>query len=458
MLRACGRVSPRRTRSSDRAPADVPLGVTTLLLPPRGRGLRIAVVGAGISGLGAAHRLMADHDVTVFEREPRPGGHSDTTEVPGPDGPVPVDLGFIVCNERTYPRFFALLDELGVATQPSDMSFGVAVPDAQLEYRLTNPATVFAQRRSLVRAPYLRMLWELLRFNRAARELAAAPDGDETTLGAFVDELGLSAEFRAWFLVPIGSAIWSADPETFLRFPATTYARFMDNHGLLRVRDMPPWRTVAGGSRTYVHALRARLGPRLRTGAPVQAVRRTASGVEVVTTDGPEPYDRVLLAVHSDEALALLEHPTPDEREVLGAIRYRDNAVTLHRDARLMPVARRAWASWNVRVPPVSEHAPTLTYWMNLLQSLPTGEDWFVSLNSDHLIDPRAVAERRTFAHPVFDLEARAAQRRIGALQGVGGVHFAGAWCHNGFHEDGLRSAYEACESLVAAPVEARAA
>lgn len=432
--------------------------MTTHLLPPRGHGLRIAVVGAGISGLGAAHRLMADHDVTVFERERRPGGHSDTTEVPGPDGPVPVDLGFIVCNERTYPRFFALLDELGVATQASDMSFGVAVPAAQLEYRLTNPATVFAQRRSLVRGPYLRMLWEILRFNRAARELAAGPDGDETTLGTFVDALGLSPAFREWFLVPIGSAIWSADPETFLRFPATTYARFMENHGLLRVRDMPPWRTVAGGSRTYVEALRARLGPRLRTGAPVQGVRRTTAGVEVLSAEGTERFDRVLLAVHSDEALALLERPTRAEHEVLGAIRYRDNAVTLHHDARLMPAARRAWASWNVRVPPVSEHAPTLTYWMNLLQGLPTLEDWFVSLNSDHLIDPASVVERRTFAHPVFDLAARAAQRRVGELQGVGGVHFAGAWCHNGFHEDGLRSGYEACASLAGAPAEARAA
>ncbi|CAB4882495.1 unannotated protein [freshwater metagenome] len=413
--------------------------------------MRVAIIGAGISGLGCAHILRDSHEVTVFEAEPRAGGHSDTAEVPGPAGGVPVDLGFIVYNERTYPRFTQLLRDLRVESSPSDMSFGAAIDAADLEYRLSSPASILAQPRSIVRGSYLRMLWEITRFNRAALRLAEAPGDEGRSLGAFVDELGLSKELRDWFLVPLGSAIWSANPDTFLEFPASTYARFMDNHGLLRIRDVPPWRTVTGGSRSYVQALTAPLGDRLRLGEAVRSVRRTGDGVEIATAAGPALYDRAILAVHSDQALAMLDEPTRAQREVLGAIAYRANAVTLHHDAQIMPRARRAWASWNVRVPERSEHAPTLSYWMNNLQPLATQTPWFVSLNSDHLIDPATVAARRSLSHPVFDLGARAAQRRQAEIQGAGGVFFAGAWWHNGFHEDGLRSAHEACAALLGA-------
>jgi predicted NAD/FAD-binding protein len=413
--------------------------------------MRIAVVGAGIAGLGCAHLLRAEHEVVVYEAGTRAGGHSDTVHVPGPAGDVPVDMGFIVYNERTYPRFTRLLTELGVATQPSRMSFGASVEVVGLEYRLTSPATMFAQPRSLARPAYLRMLLEIPRFNAAARRLAAAdPGGAERSLEEFVAGLGLSDAFRDWFLIPLGSAVWSADPATFLGFPAATYARFMDNHGLLQARATVPWRTISGGSRSYVRALTEPLGGALLLGEPVTAVRRTGAGVEVCTRAGAEVYDRVVVATHSDQALRLIEEPTGAEREVLGSIAYRSNTATLHSDARLLPRAARAWASWNVRVPAASVGAPTLTYWMNSLQSLPTGTDWFVSLNSDELIDPARVVARRTYEHPVFDLRARAAQRRAGEIQGTGGVHYAGSWLHNGFHEDGLRSAHEACARLLA--------
>jgi predicted NAD/FAD-binding protein len=417
--------------------------------------MRIAIIGAGIAGLGAAHLLRGEHDVTVFEADERPGGHSDTVEVPDGPSAVAIDMGFIVCNDRTYPRFLALLDELGVPTAPSDMSFGASVEAAGLEYRLTNPATIFAQPRSLARPAYLRMLAEIPRFNRAARRLTEADDG--RPLAAVVEELGLSPAFRDWFLVPLGSAIWSADPATFLEFPAGMYARVMDNHGLLRTRGMPRWRTVAGGSRSYVRALTAALGDRLVLGEPVRAVRRGAGGVEIVTAGGEARFDRVVLATHSDQALALLDEPTAAEREILGAIRYRANDALLHHDERLLPRARRAWASWNVRVPAAAQGAPTLTYWMNNLQPLPTRRTWCVSLNSTDLVDPATVAARRRYEHPVFDVAARRAQRRLPEIQGSGGVVFAGAWCHNGFHEDGLRSAHEAVAALRAGRATAEA-
>lgn len=435
--------------------------LTRLSARPRAAGdpLRVAVVGAGISGLGCAHILDHDHEVTVYEAGFRAGGHADTAEVRDGDRPIPIDMGFIVYNEHTYPHFTRLLDGLGVATQPSDMSFGAGIEATGLEYRLTNPATIFAQPSNFGRPPYLRMLYDITRFNRAARNLASGgARGPAGSLGEFVDALGLSREFREWFLVPLGSAVWSADPDTFLEFPATTYARFMQHHGLLQLRGAPRWRTIAGGSRSYVRALAAPLGERLRLAEPVTGIRRRGGIVEVVSRSGVATYDRVVVATHSDQALALLEDPTAVEREVLGAITYRRNSATLHSDTRVMPRARRAWASWNVSVPAVSEGAPTLSYWMNNLQALPTATDWFVSLNSDERIDPSKIAAQRSYEHPVFNLASRAAQRRFDELQGAGGIYYAGAWWGEGFHEDGLRSAHEVCERLLAERTAARAA
>lgn len=412
-----------------------------------------------MAGLIAAHRLDAAHEVVLLEADERPGGHVNTVTVDLPAGPVAVDTGFIVFNEPNYPFLTALLEELGVASQPGSMSFSVSDTRLGLEYRPASLIGSFAQPRNLVSLRFHRMLWEIVRFNRGARELLAsaqASTGDvpaTLTLRQFVDGLGLSADFREQFLIPFGSSIWSADPARFLEFPALTYIRFMNNHHLLGVSGHRQWRTVAGGSRTYVDELLRRFSGGLRLGDPVHAVRRTPNGVEVASGSDPaERFDRVILATHSDQALALLDEPTPAERELLGAIAFQPNRVTLHTDARLMPKARQVWASWNYRVPPEPAGRATLTYWMNRLQAIESPQPLLVSLNSDEQIAPDKVIAGFDSRHPVYDGPSVEARERLPEIQGTGGVYFAGAWTGDGFHEDGARSGAE-----VAALVEAEA-
>lgn len=417
--------------------------------------MRIAVVGSGVSGLVAALRLAPDHDVTLFEADDRLGGHANTVDVDLPEGRFPVDTGFIVCNEPTYPNFLALLDELGVATKPSEMSFAVSVADGAVEYRASNLATLFAQPANLARPRFHRMVADIVRFNRAMRALAADPAPDEDrSLAEVVEEGRYSAAFVEWFLVPFGSAIWSADPATFLRYPAAAYARFTTNHGMTDLRRRPRWRTVVGGSRTYVDAIGARLGDRVRLATPVhKVVRHPADGagdgaVELVTDRGPERFDRVVLATHSDQALRLLADPTDAEREILGALAYRPNTATLHTDERFLPRRPRARASWNFHVGAGDGRAPTLTYWMNRLQSIPSDTPVLVTLNRHADVDPAKVLDRFEYDHPVFDAPALAAQRRRAEIQGGGGVWFCGAYWGSGFHEDGVRSALDVVTAM----------
>ena len=413
--------------------------------------MKIAIVGTGISGLVVAHHLHRRHEITVFEADERVGGHTNTVEVDLPEGRFAVDTGFIVCNDRTYPNFLGLLDELGVATQPSDMSFAVTAPGAGLEYRATNLSTLFAQRRNLLRPRFHRMLADILRFNRTLRRMVdAGEDRTEETLADLVERLRCSPAFVDHFLVPFGSSIWSADPTTFLQFPVATYARFMSNHGLLELVGRPTWRTVAGGSSTYVAAITEPFRDRIRTSSPVRKVVRDRNGrsIELATDGGVEQFDRVVLATHSDQALRMLGDPSDAERSILGSIAYQANVATLHTDGRFLPATPRARASWNFHAGAGDGRVATLTYWMNRLQDLPTSTPLLVTLNRHDEIEPDAVLGRFDYDHPVLDREAISAQGRRDEIQGVDGTYFAGAYWGYGFHEDGVNSGLDVVRAI----------
>ena len=412
--------------------------------------MRIAIIGSGVSGLVSAHLLHGRHDVVLYEADDRPGGHSHTHRVELPDATVDVDTGFLVYNERTYPLFCRLIDRLGVATQPSDMSFGVADRRTGLEWRGTSLSTVFAQRRNIARPAFLRMLADVARFNRLAQGLLESPPPDEVTLEDVLSAHRWSAGFRDWYLVPLGSSIWSAGPKTFTQIPAVTFARFFERHGLLSLRDQPRWRTITGGSGSYVQAI---LGPleaegRLRLGTPVDKIRRGIDGVEVVGPAGLELFDHVVVATHSDQALLLLSDPDRSERQILGAISYQPNRATLHTDARLLPRNRRAWASWNYHRLEADTDEATLTYHLNQLQAISSKTPVLVTLNRDDAIDPALVLARMDYAHPVLNAAAVAAQARRAEISGARRTWFCGAYWGYGFHEDGVASAVEVCRAF----------
>ena len=409
--------------------------------------MKVAVVGTGIAGNVAANRLAREHDVTVYEADSRVGGHSNTVDVLLGGRRWAVDTGFIVYNERTYPHFTALLDELGVESQPSDMSFSFSDRQSGLEYNGASLNTLFAQRRNLLRPAFYRMLADILRFNRESLELLESPD-PTLTLGQLLAEGRYSRGFVDDYLVPMGAAIWSAAPEDMLRMPAAFFVRFFHNHGLLSIDDRPTWRVIRGGSRRYVEALVAGHRDRIRLNAPVHWIRRHADFVELKSRDQePERFDRVFLACHSDQALRLLTDPSPQEREVLGAIEYQPNRAVLHTDESLLPRRRRAWAAWNYHVPAAGRPAGgkvTLTYNMNLLQGLDAPSTFCVTLNDRGSIDPATVIQTFDYAHPLFTERGVAAQRRHREIDGARRTYFCGAYWRYGFHEDGVVSALDA--------------
>ena len=410
--------------------------------------MRIAIVGTGVSGLVCAHLLSRRHDVTVFEADPRPGGHAHTVRIDLPDETHEVDTGFLVYNERNYPGLVRLFDGLGVATKASDMSFSVSDDVSGVEWRGTSLTTLFAQRRNALRPTFLRMLADVVRFNRTARALLTEEHPTHRSLAEMLAEGRWSSRFVEWYLIPMGSSIWSADPSTFLDMPAVTFARFFDNHGLLDYGDQPSWRTVDGGSRRYVEAILAPLGDAVRLSSPVAKVTRRDDGVEIHTDMGPERFDHVVLATHSDQALGLLSDPSVAEREVLGAIRYQPNRATLHTDERLLPRSRRAWASWNYHRLADQPRLATLTYRLASLQGIDSAHEILVTLNRDDAIRDDRVLARFDYAHPVFDVPAIAAQRRHQELNGNRGTWFCGAYWGYGFHEDGVQSALTVCRRL----------
>ena len=441
-------------------------------------GPRIAVVGAGIAGLGAAHRLAPHCEVTVFEAQDRLGGHANTIDVtlPGPHGAVThgVDTGFLVFNERTYPRLCALFAELGVAVAKAEMTFSVQAPRAdggRLEWSGTSLNTVFADRRNLLRPRFHGMLLDLVRFNCLATRLARGGAAAELAqpLDEFLAQHRFGTAFVDDYLLPMIGCIWSCSTVQMLRFPVGTLIRFCHNHGLLQVRDRPQWFTVAGGSRRYVDRLATRVG-RVRLSTPVLGIARDASAppgarVALRTRAGVERFDEVVLATHAPQALALLDDASPDERRTLGAIGYQDNEAVLHTDERVLPRRRAAWAAWNYERDVVSgtnSRHVCLHYLINRLQPLPWRQPVIVSLNPLNAPRPQTVLRRIAYAHPVFDGAAIAAQGRLADLQGRAHLWFCGAWTGHGFHEDGLESGQQVAERLLArlpgaAPADAAA-
>lgn len=418
--------------------------------------MRVAVIGAGISGMGAALALSKTADVTLFEKDPRFGGHADTAQVALEGRDVAVDTGFIVFNDRNYPNLCALFDHLEVPSEDSNMTFSLSQDQGRIEYACDSLDKVFAQKWRALDPRFLRVFAEIIRFMKIAPPAADNGALDGKSLKTWLDEARFSQRFRENFLYPMGGAIWSTASADIGDFPAASFVEFFRNHELLRAFDRRiQWRTVSGGSRVYVRKLLTALGPRAVAGVGATQVRRRADGLVVVRfDDGSEAvYDHVVLACHSDQSLGLLADADPEERAVLSSVRYSDNAAYLHADPALMPRRRKVWSSWNfLSQTGAEDRPPAVSYWMNRLQNIETRTPLIVTLNPPTPPREELTFARRSYAHPQFDAAALAAQRQIDSIQGRRGVWFAGAWLGWGFHEDGLRSGLRVAEALGARP------
>ena len=407
--------------------------------------MKIAIIGTGIAGNVAAYKLREEHEITVFESASYIGGHTNTVDVYEGGKKLAIDTGFIVFNDRTYPNFIQLLDEIGQSSKESEMSFSVSSQNGDLEYNGSSLDSLFAQRRNILRPRFYRMIRDILRFNKQAGVESSSP-AQEVTVGEFLAANKYGREFTDHYLVPMAAAIWSAEPKRVLDMPIDFLVRFFSNHGLLQLRDRPTWRVVSGGSREYVKKLVAGHIDRIRTKSAVRSVRRTAAGVEVRSSSSePEIFDAVFFAAHSDQALAMLAAPTAVEEEVLAAIRYQSNEAILHTDVSVMPQRRKTWAAWNYHLPSDPERHVAVSYNMNILQRLSAQNQYCVTLNNDRDIHPDHIIERIHYEHPMYSREAVAAQARQQEIN-VDRLFFCGAYWRNGFHEDGVVSALNAVQ------------
>jgi predicted NAD/FAD-binding protein len=410
--------------------------------------MKIAIIGSGISGLACAHELQNDHDVHVLESEQCLGGHTATVDVVIGGRHFAIDTGFIVFNDWTYPGFIALMEKLGVASKPTEMSFSVTDTASGLEYAGTNINTLFAQRRNMLSPRFLGLLRDVTRFNRESisdLEMGRVEEG--MTLGDYLLLNKYGEAFVEYYLIPMGSAIWSADTAQMMSFPLQFFVRFFQNHGLLNVVNRPQWRVIEGGSREYIKPLTAGFTKNIRLNTPVRGVRRLSSGVELTLDHGREIYDQVVFACHSNQALDMLADPSNAERAILSAIPYQENEVVLHTDTRLLPSNRRAWASWNyLRSRP--DQAAALTYNMNILQGLNAPETFCVTLNQSESINPHKVLGRFNYSHPVFTVEGARAQQRWAEINSAS-TWYCGAYWRNGFHEDGVFSGSRVAQAIL---------
>ncbi len=411
--------------------------------------MHIAIIGSGISGLVCAHLLSRNNEVAVFETADWIGGHTHTVDVDVAGEQHAVDTGFIVFNDWTYPNFIKLLDQLGVASRPTEMSFSVNQPSSGLEYNGNTLNSLFAQRRNLISPGFIGMVRDILRFNREAMaDLDQNRIAADLTLGEYLQTKQYGQRFIDHYIIPMGAAIWSMSLADMLAFPLQFFVRFFRNHGLLSVSDRPQWRVIEGGSRSYIDPLTAPFREAIHLNCAVTRIIRDDQGVTVISPRGEERFDRVILACHSDQALKLLAQPTEQEQSILGAIGYADNDVVLHTDTRLLPKRKLAWASWNYRLDSERQQPAAVTYNMNILQGIESATTFCVSLNQTAAIDPAKILRRFSYAHPQFSLEAAAAQARWSELAGANHTYYCGAYWANGFHEDGVTSALRVTSAM----------
>ena len=412
--------------------------------------MRIAIIGSGISGLTSAYLLQKKHDITLYESAERIGGHTATIDVPEGDGKRSIDTGFIVFNDWTYPNFIRLMDEIGVKSKATEMSFSVSCQRTGLEYGGNNLNTLFAQRRNLLNVPFLGMLKDILRFNKEAiQDLESGELKEGVTLGEYLAEKGYGRRFSSHYLIPMGSAIWSSTLDEMMDFPLVFFVRFFKNHGLLSVNDRPQWRVIEGGSSAYLAPLTASFKDNIQLNAKIAKVRRAENDVVIEFSDGTQQvFDQVVFACHSDEALALLADPSRDEHAILSAIPYRNNDVVLHTDTRLLPNKKLAWSSWNYHLGTDSTKPATLSYNMNILQHFSSDATYVVTLNQTDMIAEEKIIGRFQYAHPTFTLDGIKAQDRWADINGVNKTWFCGAYWRNGFHEDGCWSGVRVANGL----------
>ena len=406
---------------------------------------RIAIIGSGISGQTCGYLLSKQNEVTLFEANNHLGGHTATIDLDIEGKTLPVDTGFIVFNDRTYPNFIKMMDQIGITSKPTEMSFSVHNKATGFEYNGHSLNTLFAQRRNLLSPRFYSFIFEILRFNKMAKKANASGETDLGTLGEFLDKHSFSDYFATHYVLAMTAAIWSASINSCRDFPLQFFLSFLTNHGLLDIANRPQWYVIEGGSRSYIKGLTQSIQD-IRLGTPVQWVTRHCEHVEITSDKGTEVFDEVIFACHSDQALHLLNDPSQQESKVLGAMKYRSNDVVLHTDKTLLPKRKNAYASWNYCIDPQVDELPTLTYNMNILQGLKTNQDLCVTLNQTQNIDPAHILRQFTYSHPVFSLESIAAQKQRHTICGDNLTHFSGAYWYNGFHEDGVKSALDVCQ------------